>query len=393
MHSLEPPNAALSAPSAPSARTHSSALRLLALILTIVTSSTAFAGDDVDARWLDRLDDADRAALDATIGFAPPKMTSELHWVGSAAATWEALRGKVVLIQSWTSKSSAGRSAPVRTLKTARNIEGGDEIVVLALHTPEGADNAARFLERRAPKTPVIIDAKGAFCDKLGVYKRPVNLLVDRQGAVRYAGLNKRGLEAALAKLLAETFDDKAVTPEAATEPIAAAEFPPYSNSVSANDVRGSRAPEFYVQEWITQRPDANGKVVIIDFWATWCGPCVASIPHMNELADAFRGDVAAVGISSEANGKFQQGMKGLAEKKGITLNSFHYAIALDPSKRMSSAIGVRGIPHVLVMSPDWIVRYQGHPSGLTKDVMKQIVDASKSSGAGRGAGARWQKR
>jgi cytochrome c biogenesis protein CcmG/thiol:disulfide interchange protein DsbE len=366
---------------------------LLAAILAVVTSFAAAAGEDVDARWLERLDATDRAALDQALGFAPPKMTGELRWVGGQALTWDDLRGKVVLIQSWTSKSSAGRSAPVRSLRAARSVEGGDEVVVLALHTPEGAETAERFLERRAPETPVIIDSAGAFCDELGVYKRPVNLLVDRQGTVRYAGLNKRGLAAALPKLIAEPFDEKATAPERASAPVAAAEFPPYSNSVSANDVRGTRAPDFYVQEWITERPDAKGKVVIIDFWATWCGPCVAAIPHMNELADAFRGDVEVVGISSEANGKFQQGMKGLSESKGVTLNSFRYAVALDPSKRMSSAIGVRGIPHVLVMSPDWVVRYQGGPSSLTKDVMKQIVEASKSRGAGRGAGARWQKR
>ncbi|MHC5025744.1 MAG: redoxin family protein [Planctomycetota bacterium] len=374
-------------PHAPTAL-HSTAKVAFALALACLTGLTAQAGDDVDRRWLDRLDDEDRSALDAAIGYAPPAMAGELRWVGGTATTWDALRGKVVLIQSWTSRSSAGRSAPVRALRTARGIEGGDEIVVLALHTPEGADTAETF-----PEAPVIIDAEGAFCDDLGVYKRPVNVLVDRQGAVRYAGLNKRGLEGALKRLLAETYDENAVAAEApAAEPKSAAEFPPYSNKVTATDVRGRNAPEFFVQEWITPRPDAKGKVVIIDFWATWCGPCVASIPHMNELAGAFRSDVTVVGVSSESNGKFKQGMQGLAQRKGITLDTFGYAIALDPSQRMFKAIGGRGIPHVLVMSPDWVVRYQGHPSGLSRDILGQIVDASKSVGGPAARRARWRK-
>src|SRR4030095_15566093 len=44
-----------------------------------------------------------------------------------------------------------------------------------------------------------------------------------------------------------------------------------------------------------------QGKVVVLEFWATWCGPCVATIPHMNELADQFKGEpVQFVALTQE---------------------------------------------------------------------------------------------
>ncbi len=240
---------------------------------------------------------------------------------------------------------------------------------------------------------PVAVDSKGAFCDALGFYKRPVNVLVDRNGTVRYAGLNQGGLVQAVQKLLAEPFDPNSEpVARSVAAPAESASFPSFSNPVrSASDFRGRRAPEFFVQQWVNGAPaeSASGTVTIIDFWATWCGPCVAAIPHMNELAERFRGQVTVVGVSDEAPDKFQQGMNRL-QQRGLSLADFRYHVALDPSARMKGAVGVRGIPHIMIMSADWIVRWQGHPMELTPAILEQIVAAS-AGGTGRSSlRSRW---
>jgi len=339
-------------------------------------------------RWLLKLDKLDRAFIEELVGFAPPEFTEDLRWTGSEARTWADFKGKVVVVQTWSSQSSAGRTWPARAARATQGWTDSD-VVVLALHTPDGADKADEFLARRELEMPGIIDATGTFCDALGAYRNPVNFVIDRAGTVRYVGLNEDGITGAVAMLVEEQAATlpapKTRDGEAAVQSGPAPEFPAISGSVgSAMDVRGKRAPEFHVAEWIANKPrGVDNKVVIIDFWATWCGPCVAAIPHMNEIAAAFPDDVAVIGISSEKRGDFDKGIKKVPHK-------INYGIALDPSSKMAGAIQVRGIPHVVVLSSDWVVRWQGHPgAGLTKELVGQIVAANKGGTGGGGSNAR----
>ena len=357
------------------------------------TPASGMGGDDVDPRWLDRLDSVDRACLNELIGYAPPAFTDDLQWIADDQLRWEELRGKVVVIQTWTSKTPAGRNWARRS---SRLIDETDQnhLAIIALHTPQGADTARTYLGRRPLEVSVAIDPSGTFCDSLGAYKRPVNILIDRNGTVRYVGLNHRSVRLAVEDLIAEPWDDNATPiPKPANEPTASAEFPVFTTNVSrATDVRGNRAPEMYVSQWLNGTPSAQGKVVVVDFWATWCGPCVASIPHTNDLADKFRDDVVIVGISSESENKFWQGMDKLASSKQINLDTFHYYLALDPSKTMKKKVNSTAVPHALVMSSDWVVRWQGHPASLTATDLGRIVTANRAMNGGSSANScnRW---
>lgn len=140
------------------------------------------------------------------------------------------------------------------------------------------------------------------------------------------------------------------------------------------NDFRGKPAPKLEVEQWMNgTAPDTKGKVVVVDFWATWCGPCRKLIPEMNEWHKKFGKDVVFIGISDEKPEVVAEFMKK---------TPIEYASAIDQQKRMSKALGVQGIPHVMVISPDGIVRWQGFPGSqedpLTAEKLMQIVAASK---------------
>ncbi len=140
-------------------------------------------------------------------------------------------------------------------------------------------------------------------------------------------------------------------------------------------DLRGKKAPELVAETWLNGKaPDTKGKILFVDFWATWCGPCRHLIPEVNEWSKKYGNDIVFVGLSDEPATTVTEFMK---------TTPMNYHVATDPKKRMANVLGVQGIPHVMIVSPDGIVRWQGFPGSqedpLTDKVLDQIVAASKS--------------
>ncbi len=138
-----------------------------------------------------------------------------------------------------------------------------------------------------------------------------------------------------------------------------------------ADDIRGKKAPELVVENYMADKPDLVGKVVLIDFWATWCGPCRKAIPELNEIQAKFKDDLVVIGISDESPATVQDFMQK---------TKMEYASAIDMQATMKKAVHVRGIPHVIIISTDGIVRWQGFPlddnDPLKAETVKQIIDA-----------------
>jgi thiol-disulfide isomerase/thioredoxin len=249
----------------------------------------------VQAKWLEKLDGIDRAALEAVRGWRMPALPETGTWLGDAPSA-AALKGKVVLIQAFTTADSSSKAMLGKAATAAKQAIADGDLILIGLHTPEGADGAAKAM--RKPAAPTLLDSTGALCDALGVFRAPVNILIDRDGTVRYAGLSTSGLKSAIKELCAESAGTRQPQPRPA---IAAGptqvDLPAPNDAVDSRftqDRRGQQAPTFYVESWLTPTPDPTGKVLVIDFWATWCVPCVAAIPHMNELAQHYGVPVVA---------------------------------------------------------------------------------------------------
>jgi len=156
-------------------------------------------------------------------------------------------------------------------------------------------------------------------------------------------------------------------------------EFPAYVKKelYAKNDFRGKEFKTLQFGEVLKGKApvakDLKGKVLLIDFWATWCGPCRVVIPEMNEWQKKFAKDLVIVGVSDEKSAT-------VTEFMGKT--PMNYVVTVDKDKTMSKILGVAGIPHVLVISQDGVVRYQGFPSDekdqLTTEKLAQIIKANK---------------
>ena len=142
----------------------------------------------------------------------------------------------------------------------------------------------------------------------------------------------------------------------------------------------GQPAPQLHFQ-WST-RPglktlaDLKGKVVVLDFWATWCGPCVASFPQIRELAAHYRGlDVVVVGVTSlqgSVTGLEPQRIdtKGDPQKEMALMTDYikakdiTWTVAFSEEQVFNPDYGITGIPHLVIIAPDGSLRHTGlHPA------------------------------
>ncbi len=119
-------------------------------------------------------------------------------------------------------------------------------------------------------------------------------------------------------------------------------------------DLIGTMAPPIRIDEWITpQPPDLNGRVYVLEFWATWCPPCVQSIPHTIELADKYRDK--AVSFIALSVDRSSEPVKKMVKSKGIT-----YYVGMDNG--LSEKYSVRSIPSAFIIGRSGQVVWQGHP-------------------------------
>lgn len=265
---------------------------LSAALVASCLAAAPFVQDDkkseVNPRWLEKMDNLDRILLDENIGYAAPEMPTGLEWKETdKPLSWEGLRGKVVVVQSWTTKDSPGRAAIERAENVLKPF--GEQVVVIGLHTPDGADAAEKFLKQREMTMPIILDREGKFCDEFGFFRKPANVVIDRHGIIRYAGLNPNGLREAVKGLIDEAFDpEKRGEPRPAPElkDTSDIEWPPHNTGrLSAANVQGKKGPALFAETWVSTQPDITGKVVIIDFSATWCPPLPRVLPAHEPVA------------------------------------------------------------------------------------------------------------
>jgi len=110
-----------------------------------------------------------------------------------------------------------------------------------------------------------------------------------------------------------------------------------------------------------------KGKVVILNFWATWCPPCRAEMPSMETLYKSFNGqglEILAVDIGEDTS----------TVQKFIRSNGYTYPILLDSSKKISSIYGIKAIPTTYIIDREG--KIIGRVIGSIKWDNKKVISA-----------------
>jgi thiol-disulfide isomerase/thioredoxin len=170
------------------------------------------------------------------------------------------------------------------------------------------------------------------------------------------------------------------VTAAAARSPQSAKEAEPELPALRI----GMEAPDLKIAKWVKGEPVAEfkaGNVYVVEFWATWCGPCRATIPHMTELARKHSGQATFLGVSiwERPAEKTDEGILALVEPFVKEMgDKMEYRIAVDGIGRemaesWMTAAGKNGIPCAFIVGKDGAIAWIGHPMSMDK-VLEDVI-------------------
>ena len=135
---------------------------------------------------------------------------------------------------------------------------------------------------------------------------------------------------------------------------------------------RARMAPAFAVTTLSGQRitlDDLKGKVVLLDFWATWCPPCREALPHMRQIAKKFDGQpLVIVSVSLDSD---EQKWKDYVANNGMTWLNYRDG---GFTGSISKLFGVEAIPHTFTIDPDGILQDEHIGDASVEGKLKKLI-------------------
>jgi thiol-disulfide isomerase/thioredoxin len=310
-------------------------------------------------------------AEDLEVGDRAPAMTVD-EWIkGSEVTSFEP--GRAYVVEFWATWCGPC-VANIPHLTELQEKYPDVAIIGVAGYERSGKDKLNTFMadgKGRDMGYTVAYDADGsmgkAWMDAAGQNGIPTAFLVDKAGKVAFIG-SPAALEDEIRKVAGQPSRKQAE--KKAEKPAA----PEVTLTV------GDKAPEMKVTEWVKGDEVTSfekGKVYVVEFWATWCGPCKVSIPHLTEVQKKYEDkNVEVIGVSIwESNGDYSK-VEPFVEEFGDKMD---YNVAYDDSKTMEktwmAAAGRNGIPSAFIVDQEGRIAWIGHPMSKMDEALEKVVN------------------
>lgn len=346
-------------------------------------------------------------------------------WTNGGPITAADFSGNVTLVMTWSSfYPAANRMLPTAQRLATRYADQG--LKVLVVHRAPAWEDAVKDFAGK-PKNMILAKDDGSFRSSLHAAQDPEFYVIDRAGNMRFAAVDNRSIEAAVELAIKETPEQAAAVPDQLRSKAAEAEqeqwrtrglsreyvqalrgiddlqfampdssayqgvkWPEMENQSAQSEQNLSGLPAMMDSwTWIGQKPAVQGKIVVIDFWRTWCGPCKAAIPGLEALQNQHRNDLAIIGLSGpdprETLGVLRNFLSG---KRSA------YFHAWEESNALMKQMNVSGFPTIIVLSSDGVVRWRGHPGNPEfRRAVESMINADPGVAARRAARAEMLRR
>ncbi len=316
------------------------------------------------------------------------------------AITAESLSGKVVIMDFWATWCGPCMASMPHMKELYAKHHEADGVEVIGMSRDNDEATLRKTKEEVGMPWKHVYDQDGSISRKFNVTGIPQIFIFSRTGEMLWAG-HPMSMDEPLAKILADDSitaaafakkDDgerKSIpavkkTPAMTAAKTTADESP---KAIPAAMIKPMDVPKevtervlldigakpqfalsFVGGEQVTQ-DDLKGKIVVMDFWATWCGPCMAAMPHMIALQKEY-GDkgIQIVGISLDKSMETLQ--QTLADKPGMSWPQ-HY----DEDRTITKQFGVQGIPTIYILSPEGEVLWRGHPDEMDAPLKQAMAN------------------
>lgn len=289
--------------------------------------------------------------------------------------------GKPLLIDFWGTWCGPCIAAAPKVSALAEKYS--ENMNVIAVCNTARGETMVETADKAGMKIPTAMDQDDKTKDAYGVQWWPYYVLIDSKGIVRAAGISSAHVEDAMKKMI-EIEAGESEQASVPMTPLINPNLPRHTAAVTVqaswlegsgekreayNAMHGKPAPTFTVENWMNSEaltPDKlKGKIVVVDFWATWCGPCIASIPKNNEIAAKYEGDgVVFIGV---CHPRGVEKMGEVVEDKGIK-----FPVAADTSGSTNEAFGVNSYPDYFIIGRDGKILV----ADARNDKVEEILDA-----------------